>query len=68
MQVCLQKEQENCVRLELRITELEEQVDKQTTDLSAAVAVKEQLEKTLEGERENSQVHICTCMRTWWAY
>ena len=61
VQVRLQKEQENRVKLELQVAELEEQVDQRTSDLSAAVEEKERLRTTLDQERENKQVGgVCT--------
>lgn len=57
-QVCLQKEQENRVKLELQVAELEEQVDQRTTDLLSARKEKEKLKTSLIQERENKQVHV----------
>ena len=65
VQVRLQKEQENRVKLELQVAELEEQVDQRTSDLSAAMEEKERLRTTLDQERENKQVGgVCTCTCT----
>ena len=52
----LQKEQENRVKLELQVAELEEQVDQRTSDLSAAIEEKERLKSSLDQEREGKQV------------
>ena len=56
IQVRLQKEQENRVKLELQVAELEEQVDQRTSDLSAAMEEKERLKNSLDQEREGKQV------------
>ena len=55
-QVRLQKEQENRVKLELQVAELEEQVDQRTSDLSAAMEEKERLKSDLDHERGGKQV------------
>ena len=55
-QVCLQKEQENRVRLELRITELEEQQETQTDELTITKSTVEQLQQSLDEERQSSLV------------
>ena len=56
LQVRLQKEQENRVKLELQVAELEEQVDQRASDLSAAMEEKERLKNSLDQERECKQV------------
>jgi outer membrane murein-binding lipoprotein Lpp len=56
VQVRLQKEQENRIKLELQVAELEEQVDQRTSDLSAATDEKERLKNNLDREREGRQV------------
>ena len=58
LQVRLQKEQENRVKLELQVAELEEQVDQQSTDLSSARDEQEKLKIDLATERERKEVHV----------
>ena len=65
VQVRLQKEQENRVKLELQVAELEEQVDQRASDLSAAVEEKERLKTNLDQERESKQVGgVCLCLHS----
>ena len=56
LQVRLQKEQENRVKLELQVAELEEQVDQRSTDLSSARDEREKLKSDLATERETKEV------------
>ena len=58
VQVRLQKEQENRVKLELQVAELEEQIDKQATELLSAQEEQEQLKIDLAHERESKQVQL----------
>ena len=56
LKVRLQKEQENRVKLELQLTELEDQVERHSVDLSSAMETQEQLKSDLTLERESKQV------------
>ena len=56
LKVRLQKEQENRVKLELQLTELEDQVERHSVDLSSAMETQEQLKTDLTLERESKQV------------
>ena len=60
----MQKEQENRVKLELQVAELEEQVDRQTSDLSTAREDQERLKTDLFQEKESKQVHVYVCVYT----
>lgn len=55
-QVCLQKEQENRVQLELHVTELEEKVDTQSKELVSVRQTEAKLQEELEAEREAKMV------------
>ena len=48
------KEQENRVKLELRIAELEEQIESQSGELSVTMAAQKQLQQELDEEREST--------------
>ena len=52
----MQKEQENRVKLELQVTELEEKVDTLNQDLTVAREKEVKLQDDLEGEREAKMV------------
>jgi len=52
VQVCLQKEQEGRVSMQLQITEMEERLDQVTSDLSVAHEEREQLLAELDKERK----------------
>ena len=64
LKVLLKKEQEYRVKLELQVAELEEQVERQTSDLSSAREEHEKLKADLSQERQNKQVlvHMCHCV------
>ena len=53
--MCLEKEREKCVSLELHLTEVEDQLESQTKELGASKAAWEKQQGDLEAERENSR-------------
>ena len=55
LQVCLEKEREKCISLELHLTEVEDQLESQTKELGASKAAWEKQQGDLEAERENSR-------------
>ena len=55
-QVCLRKEQENRVTMELQMSSLEEQLEKVTSDLSAAQADRESLKAELTRHQTENEV------------
>lgn len=56
VQVCLQKEQESRVAMELQVTEMEERLDQVTSELSRAQQERERLAEELEREKSHSKV------------
>jgi len=56
VQVCLQKEQENRVAMELQMSSLEEQLEKLASDLSAARADRDGLKVELKKRQTENEV------------
>lgn len=57
LQVCLQKEQESRVSMELQVTRMEEHLDQVTSELSLAREERGRLEKQLEEAQSRNWVH-----------
>lgn len=57
LQVCLQKEQESRVSMELQVTRMEEHLDQVTSELSLAHEERRRLDEELEQAQRRNMVH-----------